>query len=200
MSTTPPKGARGGIRWFVHGGIFLVGMILASSCVYLLQPPKPPPQALIYSVFLFTSEEPIADFPPHLDLMKRGAPTFLIGGKGTQYFGNIQVASAPASPVSLATVVPSRMLRALPRQAQMDVIGHQTRHGIRTTLKFYDHSGQTSYVFELQRSEFRAIELPGEGGSDERVYAMIQVEEITPTPGAPVTLPNPVFGRRVVGQ
>lgn len=173
--------------------IFLLSSAFGAGLIYSLQPPKPAAPMLIYSVFLFVSDEPITDFVPHAEMMKLGVSGYVIGGRGPRYVGNIQLATTPGVPASLNTSLPTRPLHPFPH-CRIDVISDQTERGFRTKLKFFGDE-RTSHVFELRPSEFRAIVLsPGGRDGANRVYAILQVEEALPLVSG-VTLPNPVRAR-----
>jgi hypothetical protein len=177
------------------GALFLFGVGAGVGLIYSLRPPKPPPSVLIYHIYLYTTYERITDSGPRAEFMKqRGAQEYF--SKKGPWLGwwKIEVSATPAIHCPFTTGVPSRTLRFRSRMPQFDVIGIPTSHGIRTTLQFSENSRRTSHVFELKRDELREIELPREHGIRERAYALIEVEEVSPTSARALTVANPIPG------
>jgi hypothetical protein len=172
--------------------IFLLGIGAGAGLIYALQPPKPPPPALIFSVFLFTSDEPIADFTPHAELMKQGVSAYLLGGKGPKYFCNTQLAAMPGVPTTFQSGMPGEGDSLSAATIRIDLVGKPLRDRFRTDLTTYMGSHRAAHPLDLQRNEIRAIDLGKAPKTGERLYALVQVEEIVVPPAGAVLLPNPV--------
>jgi hypothetical protein len=185
-------------RWLSHLGIFFVSTIAAIATVRLLQPPKPKPTQVIYSVYLIRSDTPNADFKNEARDVLLGIKPTRSGTANWSLYGNMTVMGNLGAPATFSMQIPdsvsgSGTLRI--EQLTVDLTATEANQGLRTKFGFLKGSTRTEHRFDLGEGDLRVIELTSvKTPPPNYFYALVQVKGVDPTPTLtkwprPVTVP-----------
>lgn len=200
-STRPAKPNRL-LGFSIHLLILLVGLASGAALIYSLQPPKPPPTALVYEMFVFSADKPVTDFTPYFEAQAYNAAQGVRLLSGGNMVGNIQFASTPGTMTRLNLALPDQMTPYTTLTGmQFDTRGDVFRDRLRTSIKVTVNQTEVSHLLELSEGEYRAVEIiTGNQNRRKWCYAIIKVDRSQPSVVTALTLPNPVPASRTRGS
>lgn len=190
----PKHHRRAKLTWIFHAAIFLFGGVGGLGLIYLVQPPPSPRGSLLYDITLFSSEKPISDFMPYVQMLQYNGAQGVRLTSGGGLAGNIHFSTSPKAMtrfnLALANyTAPFTTLNGL----EFEVRGEVHRDRIQTQLKIAADGVVDLHHCELRDGEYRVIEVV-RGKTDDRqwCYAILRVDRVRDPPPRAMVTPVPI--------
>lgn len=177
----------------IHGALLLFAIAAGAALIYTIQPPKPAPGSLLYEMHIFTSDQRVEDFTPHVQMLQYNAAQGVRWLNGGDMVGNIHFASEPGMLTRFNLALPSSVGQYQTLTGmQFEIRGDPVRDRMRLGLSIETNYTVAAHRLEMAEGEYRVVEvLTGKKDRQKWCYAIIHVQSAKIMAATALAKPQP---------